>query len=246
MKRLVLPFFLLISIAGLGQSDSSRSIRAFPITGYMLDASDSVKIVQLHLPTDVRIADKQIGLLKGIYRDAHADTGAIGTGRCNLIKGDYYYFTINYRKSGQIPREGDLLYTFVERAKIFNGNIVPLATHYIGLNDVYGEPLYNRSDIFSKWTKADEDRTLDSMIADIHFTANYFLENNPSMNVRIKSGKNEGKMVLNTMLTSKKADIIDFFEYMAVRPNLYAGREWKISEVFATWLSEGAPVVIKR
>jgi hypothetical protein len=33
--------------------------------------------------------------------------------------------------------------------------------------------------------------------------------------------------------------------YMIARPRLYAGREWKIAELFATWLSEGAPTVLK-
>ena len=45
--------------------------RAFPITDYMVDANDSIKIVQVH-PTDgTTIPEKQLGLLKGMYRDKH-------------------------------------------------------------------------------------------------------------------------------------------------------------------------------
>ena len=65
------------------------------------------------------------------------------------------------------------------------------------------------------------------------------------MNVPIKSGLREGKMVLNSMLSCTRQDVIDFLEYMIARPILYAGHEWKGSEVFATWLSEGGPVVVK-
>jgi hypothetical protein len=40
--------------------------------------------------------------------------------------------------------------------------------------------------------------------------------------------------------------IVDFFDYIISRPRLYAGKNWKISEIFATWLTEGAPSVIKK
>jgi hypothetical protein len=66
------------------------------------------------------------------------------------------------------------------------------------------------------------------------------------MNVNIQSGKFEGKPVLNVMTASTQQDVIDFFEYMIARPNLYAGHEWKVSEIFATWLTGGAPTVIKK
>ena len=65
------------------------------------------------------------------------------------------------------------------------------------------------------------------------------------MNVKIKGGKYDGKLVLNTMMICGKGDVTDFLEYMIARPRLYAGHEWKISEIFATWLSEGTPTVIK-
>ncbi len=53
---------------------------------------------------------------------------------------------------------------------------------------------------------------MDSIVADIHFTGNYFLINNPSMNIKIKSGKYEGKMVLNMMMACNKQDVNDFLD----------------------------------
>jgi len=245
MNKLLLAFLLCFSLTCFSQKDTTKWVRAFPITGYMPDVSDSVKVVQVHLPNGVTIADKQLGLLKGIYRDKHADTIAIGAGRCNLIKGDYYYFAINYKQSGQLPREGDLLFTLMDKTPVYRGNIVRLASYYIGLQNVYDKPLYNRYDVFSQWEKSDEETLVDSIVADIHFTGNYFLSNNQSMNVRIKGGRYGGKMVLSTMLICGKQDVTDFFEYIIARPRLYAGHEWKISEIFATWLMEGSPTVIK-
>ncbi len=245
MKRLLLLFFLYFSLTSYGQKDTTKWIRAFPITDYMPDIGDSIKIVQINLPNGIKLAEKQIGLLKGIYRNKHTDTAIIGAGRCNLIKGDYYYFTINNKQSGIMPRAGDLLFTMVDKTPIYYGNIPRLASQFIGLKNVYDISFYDRYSVFSKWSKSNEEVLLDSMVADIHFAGNYFLTNSPSMNKNIESGKYKDKMVLNTMIACNKSDVTDFFEYMIARPRLYAGVEWKLCEIFATWLVSGAPAIAK-
>jgi hypothetical protein len=245
MNRSLLLLCVFFSVKGIAQTDTEKWVRAFPVTGYMVDVSDSIKLVQVLLPDGVTLPEKQVGLLRGIYRDTYADTSFIGTGRCNLIKGDYYYFTINYKKSGRQPREGDLLFTLVKPVPVYRGQVIKLGTYYIGLQNVYENPFYDRRTIFSHWEKSEEASVIDSMVADIHFTGNYFLENNPGMNKKIKGGRYDGKMVLNTMVIATKKDVIDFLDYIIARPNLYAGRQWKVSEIFATWVSEGAPTVIK-
>lgn len=233
--------FFFFSMKCLGQKDTTKWVRAFPLTDYMVDANDSTKIVQVNLPHGIGIKEKQPGLLRGIYRDKHSDTLIIGVGRCNLIKGDYYYFTINYKQSGRQPAKGDLLFLLLDKTPVYHGYIIKLASQFIGLKNVYEKSLYDRYVVFSGWEKTDEEALVDSMVSDIHFTGNYFLQNNPEMNVRISTGKYEGKMILNTMKVCSRKDVTDFLEYMIVRPRLYAGHEWKISEIFATWLSEGAP-----
>ncbi len=111
----------------------SQTLRAFPITGYMVDLNDSVKIVQVVPGPGIKIAEKQVGVLTGIYRTSSTDTTEIGTGRCNLIKGEYYYFSIQYKKSGQHPREGDLLYVLLPQtqAPVYNSRLVKLSAHFI-------------------------------------------------------------------------------------------------------------------
>ena len=246
MNRLLLLLFFFLPFTSIAQKDTTTKwIRSFPITDYMPDIGDSVKIVQIKLDGGTRLVEKQVGLLKGIYRDKHTDTATIGAGRCNLIKGDYYYFTINYKESGKPPRAGDLLFTLVDKTPIYYGNIAPLAAQFIGLKNVYDISFYDRNTIFSNWSKNNEEVLLDSMVADVHFGGSYFLTNNPSMNAKIGSGKYKDKMVLNTMIASSKKDITDFLEYMIARPRLYAGNEWKLCEIFATWLVSGAPTVLK-
>ena len=120
-----------------------------------------------------------------------------------------------------------------------------LASQFIGLKNVYDISFYDRNTIFSNWSISNEEILLDSTVADIHFGGNYFLTNNPSMNVKIEKGKYKDKMVLNTMIACNKGDVTDFLEYMIARPRLNAGNEWKLCEVFATWLVSGAPRVVK-
>jgi hypothetical protein len=41
------------------------------------------------------------------------------------------------------------------------------------------------------------------------------------------------------------ADVKTFLKYVAARPTKYAGKPWKISEIFATRVVTGAPTVIE-
>lgn len=245
MKKVLLAVFLLTAGNCIAQADTTKWVRAFPITGYMVDLNDSIKVVQVYLPGGPVLKEKQPGLLRGVYKDSKADTAEIGAGRCHLIKGDYYYFTINYKESGITPQENDLLYTVVDKPAIFRKQIIGLASHFIELQNVHEEPFYDRFVIFQKWTEGDEKRLIDSMVHDIQFTGRYFLENNPSMDMEIKSGEFKGQRVLYVMAECQPAYLKDFFDYILVRPRLYAGQHWKVSEIFATWLSSGAPTVIR-
>ncbi len=246
MMKKLLPFlFLILAEICEAQADTAKWVRAFPVTGYMVDLNDSIKVVQLYLPDGPALTEKQPGLLRGVYKDGKADTAEIGAGRCYLIKGDYYYFTINYKKSGITPGENDLLYTVTDKPAVYRKRIIGLASHFIELQNVHEEPFYDRLAVFQKWTEPDEERVIDSMVSDIQFTGRYFRENDPATDVDIKSGDFKGKKVLSVMAACKPGYVKDFFDYIIVRPRLYAGRRWKLPEIFATWLSSGAPKVIR-
>jgi hypothetical protein len=244
-KAIVIILFVMYNGLCFSQTDTSKWVRAFPITDYLVELNDSIKLVQVHLPDGLVIKEKQIGVLKGVYNTVHSDTSIIGAGRCQLIKGDYYYFSINHKASGRIPKENDLLYVIVDKPIVHFERLVKIAANHTEIQNVYEEPLFDRYKIFTQWTADDERACIDSMRNDIHFTGDYFLKNDPSMNVKIPGGKYKGQMVLNVMIKCTAEDVKDFLDYIIVRPTLYAGRKWKISEIFATWLSEGAPTVLK-
>ena len=242
---MLLGLLLTNAIAFAQPDTANKLLRAFPITDYMVDLNDSTRLVQLEMPENLKLKDKQIGLLYGIYEKSAASAVQKGYGKCQLIKGNYYYFAISNNTSGLALAKGDLLYTFMEKTNINYGQLSQLAAHFIRLQDVYENPFYDRYNIFLKWSKEDENKILDSIVADIQFTGQYFIKENPSMDVLIQKGDYKGQKTLYIMAECQKADVVKFFDYIIARPRNYAGKEWKISEIFATWLSEGAPTVIK-
>ncbi len=236
----------IVSFTGFAQQDTAKWVRAFPVTDYITDLNDSIRLIQLYLPGGPQLKDKQVGVLRGVYKKEHADTSIIGAGRCHLVKGDYYYFSVNYKSSGRLPSENDLLYTLTDYPVVYTGRIVKVASHFIELQNVEEVPFFDRFDVFETWTTDMEKDCLASMIKDIHFTGRYFLDNDASMNVKIESGRYKDQMVLTLMTKITANDVEDFLDYMIARPRLYAGKEWKVSELFATWASSGAPTVVSK
>jgi hypothetical protein len=125
----------------------------------------------------------------------------------------------------------------------YQGKLAGIAAHHITLKDVYENAFYDPFSVLSGWTGADDSSVIDSMIADIRFTGSYFRKNDDSMDILVKTGPYKGRTVLDVMTGCNKSDLACFLEYIKARPLLYAGRSWKISEIFATWVSEGAPTV---
>ena len=244
-KIAFLLLWIISSLASLAQPGENKMVRAFPITDYITPISDSVKLVQVHLPGNPIIKDKQPGILKAVYKTSKEDVVEKGTGRCNLIKGDYYYFTIDISKSKLQPEGGDLLYINVDKPSSYTNQLVKLAGHYISLTDVYESPFYDRYTIFNNWTQKEEEAALDSMVKDIVFTGDYFNQHAPENDVLITSGPYKDKKAFSVMIKSNVKMLTDFLDYIIARPALYAGRSWKISEIFATWLTSGAPTVVK-
>lgn len=245
MKKLCFIAALLSGINLFAQTDTANKwLRAFPITDYMVDLNDSTKVVQLEMPEDGKLKENQLGLLWGVYHTSKEDAVQKGYGKCHLIKGVYYYFSIRNNKSGHPLKKGDLLYTFMDRTNIYFGLAPQMASHFILLKNVYETPLYDRYTIFLNWSEDDERRLIDSVKSDIQFTGQYFIQNNPSMDKLISQGEYKGRKTLYIMAECQAEDIKKFFNYILARPGLYAGKEWKVSEIFATWLSEGAPTIL--
>ncbi|MFM6925257.1 MAG: hypothetical protein ACKOU7_07115 [Ferruginibacter sp.] len=245
----VLAFFLLLSLGYnklAAQKDSAEKIIAFIITDYIMPLGDSSSAVQVYKPASfpVPIREKQLGVLYHSYKNGiKPDTAMIGWGRCNLIKGDYYYFGIHLQKDQQAT-EGDLVYLKLKVPYVYDGLLLNVMNHAIEFTNVYGQSFLNRNDIFTN-SKKDELNILDSMVRDIQFTGGAMLQQMPEQNQLVTDGMYKGKKIFESMQAVKRSELELFLKYVAARPKNYAGNTWKISETFATWMAGGTPTIIE-
>jgi hypothetical protein len=249
-NKLRLPLLLVILLWGssplLAQNDSVEKVFAFKITGYIKPLTDSSTAVQVLKPAlfPAVIKDKQLGVLYHAYKNGtELDTAMIGWGRCSLIKSDYYYFGIRLQKMQQ-PSEGDIIYLKVTVPYVYDGLLLNVMSHAVQFTNVYGENFMNSNAIFTN-TKKDEDVILDSMLSDIRYTANAMFQQMPGQNQLIKDGIYKGQKLFTAMLFAKRNELELFLKYIIARPKNYAGNNWKISEIFATWMVGGTPTVIE-
>lgn len=230
----------------LAQKDSADKNFAFKITEYIKSENDSISIVQVLKPASlpITIRDKQLGLLKHCFKTGvQHDTAMIGWGRCNLIKGAYYYFGIRLQKSQQAS-EGDLLYMKVKMPYVYDGLLLNVMNHAINFTNVYGQNFMDYNAIFTN-TKNDEQNMLDSMVSDIRFTGAEMLKQMPDNNQMIKGGMFDGRKLFDAMQAVNRNELGSFLKYIKARPLKYAGNNWKMAEIFATWMIGETPTVIE-
>jgi len=246
MRHLLTSLLTILSATiSFSQTDSVEVLFAFRITDYSVKLNDSVTVVQLVLPdaSPVSIKQGQIGVLKHRYINGSSyDTALIGWGKCQLIKSNYYYFTI-HKYHEEEPAQGNLLYTKCRAPVKYNGLLFNINRHGISLTKVDESQFYYTNDIFSEITPEKEKAILDSMVADIQFTGKKMLDISPEMNKNVKGGIYDGKKLLAAMQEVKRSEVEDFLQFMAAKPAKYAGNVWKISEVFATWMINETPTI---
>lgn len=244
MKKIATSIVVLfLFVTGYPQRDSVDVMFAYRITDYTVALNDSVTIVQVNLPDawPVSIHDKQIAILKHSYEDGALDTTVIGWGRCNLIKGNYYYFTI-HKYGLQEPKQGDLLYTKCKTLPYYKSLLFDINTHAISLTNVYEDQFYHAAELF-QLNPQKEAAILDSMVADIRFTGTEMKKQMPDKNQLVKGGLFDGIRIFEAMESTSRKELKEFLKYVVARPVNYAGNTWKLSEIFATWVINKSPQV---
>lgn len=244
-KQVFIFLFCLIGLTGFNQP--KKELVILSITNYITKANDSITIVQVKLPkqSKITIAEKTLGMLLHKY-DAKdgLDTSKIGYGRCQLIKGDYYYFGIKHDVAKKIIGN-ELLHLKTEVNILYTGLLAKLSLLNVQFANVYDSLFYTIEAPYSFISDNEEGEYFDKMVEDIKFTANAMLAQMPKSNTMLTDGRYKGSKLFDKMRTITASDLVLFLEYILARPNKYKGHTWKISEIFATWLVGGAPEVIK-
>ena len=245
MKKIATSIIILLLFShGYSQKDSTEVLFAYRITDYKVPLNDSVTVVQINIPDalPLSIGDKQIGILKHRYANGSLDTNLIGWGRCHLIKNNYYYFAI-HKYNEEEPQQGDLLYVRTNLPAYYKSPLVDIIRHAVDLTAVDESRFYYISELF-QLDQQKETKILDSMIADIRYTAREMKKQMPAQNKLVEGGMFDGRQLFDAMETATRQQLIEFLKYMAARPANYAGNTWKLSEIFATWMMSRSPQVI--
>lgn len=243
MKSNLLTILILLNAAiSFAQQDRSKELFAFRITDYFVKLDDSTMLVQTEM-TDgsVGIAEGLVVILKPNNNTATTiDTAVIGWGKCGLIKGAYNYFRIHLANNKRLPKKDDLLYAHIIYPTPYKGQIFKLLQNDIYLEHVTGGRFYSFA-FPMLGDRPQESGVLDAMVADIKFTAGEMLKQNSEQDRVLAEGRFKGKKLFTAMQEITSADVKDFIDYVIYRPLLYAGHNWKVSEVFATWVDAGTP-----
>src|SRR5205085_2539326 len=141
---------------------------------------------------------------------------------------------------GQKLTAMDLLYLKAKIPVVYDGLLFKVMCHAIKFTDVFDDPVMEEKDMFIN-TKKDEQAILEAMLVDIRTTGQAMKDKQPNQNVVIENGAYKGKKVFEAMQKIEQTELESFLKYIIARPKIYAGNTWKISEVFATWMVDGAP-----
>jgi len=246
MKKLLLFFlFCAGSLLLFAQEAGKKDVFVFNITNYIIALNDSTTLVQVHLPnTNSLIAADQVGVLRHNYTNIKEDTAMTGWGKCQLIKGDYYYFGIHLNEKKNKPVVKDLIYTRINYPANYKGFIYKMIQNAVYFDHVTDEPFYD----FNTAMQLDEQKEnslIDSLLADIRYTGKAMLEQSNGQDHNITGGIFDGKKLFVAMQTVTASQVKKFLGYVVARPQKYAGNHWKISETFATWMTSATPMRVE-
>lgn len=123
-------------------------------------------------------------------------------------------------------------------------NIYSKGIRFVDLE--YGNDLLYFQYSMFEWTRPYyKDKYLEAMVEDIRNTGSAMKDQEDLQNVMVEGQNNPyaGKMIFDVMENVTQDDVWQFLRYVEARPFIYMGQSWKLSEVFATWVVEGAPRV---
>ncbi|MDW3650128.1 MAG: hypothetical protein R8P61_23845 [Bacteroidia bacterium] len=239
MKRSI--YLLLGMLSGinilLAQSPKS-TLMSFPITASWEDKKGN-QILQISLPESVEWGKYSEATVLGIWTE-EAPERNVELGKANLTQEDIPSLNFQLQASLSV-KEGDLLQGWVRIPQIKERSMLSdLVAQQVWLIDVYGQAFYDMGTVLKNDSPDLEALLLGKMIADIRFVAEAMGKQGME-DTKIEQGAYIGKGVFEIMEKASLEQLKEFLGYIRFKPSKYRGHNWKVSEVFATWLTAGAP-----
>lgn len=125
----------------------------------------------------------------------------------------------------------------------YNSLFYELALMQISFSDASKQPLYPLRKILLRDSKVLEDSIINQSITDIKSIYDMVKDDASyaSLKTKITEGRYKGRTTLDVMGKTKKTDILSFLKFVKSYPGKYLGNNYKIAEVFATWVINFAP-----
>ncbi len=199
-----------------------------------------------------------IGIEKGIKgkvysadNDQEPTRSNIYLGKAEIVAVDLYETTVlilveNSKDPKNMIREGDLVgipipYT----TKSYKSVFFRFTQKNIEFLDRYDVPFYPIGQLLQVDDQEMENIQLRLMSYDCRKVAEFIrpkIPENPQWDLELKHGKYAGKKMVDILDGTSPEDLMTFFDFMSSFPGRYLGKSWKISEIFATWLINNAPL----
>lgn len=179
------------------------------------------------------------GEVQGIYKEGETDRNKV-LGTAKLLDSNDKGLIFEWKNDAKI-QIGDLIALNITIEKPAYENIFfHLALKNIRLTSVFGEPFIDNNTMLFNGRAYSMSPIHDMILEDMKLVAKEMRQKMDEP--RIESGLYQGYGLFSAMNVSTMEDINIFLEYIEARPLKYQGREWKLSEIYATWLVSDSPI----
>ncbi len=243
MKSITLSIFSVLLWISLEAQDSTNQIIGFRFEK-IKRLNDS--IYEGHVFADqrfVKLRKGQAGLV--VKNKVNGDTGKIGVARFfKSVNKQTQVFAIRTLQKQNV-KVGDLLFLSIPLKKPLMHLTQSLAAKAIYLSNVYGDSLYKFLPVIFDWDDKQEEALQLLLTKDIQETGKAMKAQQDGQQQKMVGGIFDGKNLFDAMEQVQTKQVQTFLKYMIARPNIYAGSCWKISEIFATWMTNKTPAIIE-
>lgn len=248
-KTIAIVFTLILNCSIILTNGEAQDtlLRYFPISHVSGPDTEGKFEAEIYYGIEEGLETGQKGIAYSRYEEL--DTGKMYLiGKAEILEPDVLSSIIQIDPliPGHSPKPviGDLIaMEVIYHSLAFNNEITKVYLLNISLTNVMGDPFLKWDDLFND-PELKSERILTLMLDDLEFTA---VEMRKQMeDIRIETGDYVDLMLFDVMESSSRQDLLEFFKYISARPKKYLGHQWKLSEIFATWLVSSAPRVIKK
>ena len=236
---LMLPLFV------TAQTSGGRQLMALTISYDPDQTVPGEYYLVAEVPAAIKLNPKQTFLLQSAWHKEGDSIVNIGAGTVRTVH-ETYAELIATLYPGKKIQKGDMAMLLVPLGSPGNDTLFfKLARNDINFTTVGDSTFYSRSTMLQTPSAYPTSALLEAMAKDIRYTGKAMTDMENSQDREIVTGDYKGQKLFAMMQKATAADVLQFIRYVYARPDNYKAHVWKISETFATWAINGAPVVKK-